>query len=578
MKISPAWRYYVQLFRGSYRIMVFNLLIAAGQSAFLLPIMLLVRYIFDTVLPSENVGLLIRVGASIFLLYVVNAIIDLHTRYVTLRLTKSNTWRLRNELLQRFYVFSRTFYSRADLSKIHTNVVQDTERLDVMSNQLFGKLIPSVAIALLFGVMLAILNPLLFLVILALKPILYFINKWLGRRIRREVRIYRETFETFSKGVLFILQMMDLTRAQAAEQVEIARQSAHHEELHNRSSSLSWMQSAYTTLQSVLFTFWGILILIIGGMGVAAGSMSIGDLITFYVAFGLLSGHLRNISDSIPVLITGNESLNALYDLIQTDDRLPYEGVKPIDFQGEIALEGVRFHYDRDVVLHNVSLSIRSGESIAIIGASGVGKSTIINLILGFYRPDAGQLYADGHPYDDIDLVELRRQMGVVMQDPILFPGTIAENIAYGYPDTTPQQISRAAELAVADDFISQLPNGYQTNVGENGVLISGGQRQRLAIARALLHEPRLLILDEPTNHLDANSMSQLIHNLKTLDNAPAIVVISHNMELVREMQQVYMLHDGQLTVEPQSTTVSSNGGAHKSDNGVTQAVTAEYK
>ncbi len=174
------------------------------------------------------------------------------------------------------------------------------------------------------------------------------------------------------------------------------------------------------------------------------------------------------------------------------------------------------------------------GTRVALVGPNGAGKSTVVQLILGNLRPEAGRIYADGNSYEEIDLVRLRRAIGVVMQEPMLFSGTILENITYGCPDADADEVARAARLSTADSFIQRFPNGYQTVVGEHGFLLSGGERQRIALARAFLRRPKLLILDEHTNHLDAQSVSDLFQNLHELDDAPSIRVISHDATVVR--------------------------------------------
>jgi ATP-binding cassette subfamily B protein/subfamily B ATP-binding cassette protein MsbA len=194
-----------------------------------------------------------------------------------------------------------------------------------------------------------------------------------------------------------------------------------------------------------------------------------------------------------------------------------------------------------------VSLRIEPGEHAALFGPNGAGKSTVVSLILGLYRPQDGHLAADGVPYGEVDVRGLRRQIGVVLQDPVIFPGTIAGNIAYGRPDATEAEIRAAAELATAAAFIDTLPDGYETQVGDEGGLLSGGQRQRIAIARALIARPALLILDEPTTYLDDRSITRLFHNLLHLEGAPSVLVISHDLEVVRKMDTVHHLRDGAL-------------------------------
>jgi ABC-type bacteriocin/lantibiotic exporter with double-glycine peptidase domain len=199
-------------------------------------------------------------------------------------------------------------------------------------------------------------------------------------------------------------------------------------------------------------------------------------------------------------------------------------------------------------VVRDVNLELRPGSSVAIVGPNGAGKSTVLYLILGFYRPLRGALRADGAAYDRLDLVELRRGIGVVMQHPTFFAGTVRENITYGYPEATDEEIAVAARLALADEFIQALPQGYDTPIGEGGLLLSGGEVQRIAIARALLRKPKLLILDEPTNHLESAAIHRLLDHLAALEPRPGVLIISHDREVLRYADVVHRLEDGTLS------------------------------
>lgn len=251
---------------------------------------------------------------------------------------------------------------------------------------------------------------------------------------------------------------------------------------------------------------------------------------------------MRNMVSSVPSILEGNESLSTLYHLAHVDDATPYAGNQTMTFQGKIALREVDFSYENEKILRSVKLTIEPGAKVSIIGPNGVGKSTIVNLVLGFYRPQKGLLFADDHPYPDIDITHLRQGMGVVMQNPIIFPGTIRENIVYGCPEASLESIIRASELATAHEFIDALPEKYDTLMGEQGTLLSGGQCQRIAIARALLREPKLLILDEPTNHLDEASVNQLMQNLKSMEGNPSMLIITQNMNIARQTDCIYVL------------------------------------
>jgi ABC-type bacteriocin/lantibiotic exporter with double-glycine peptidase domain len=257
--------------------------------------------------------------------------------------------------------------------------------------------------------------------------------------------------------------------------------------------------------------------------------------------------------------MSGSEYMARLDRILETAEREPYRGTRPISLQGALELDGVSFGYGDKPLLRDVSLRIERGRRVALFGPNGAGKSTLVSLLLGLYRPQRGTLRADGIPYDELDMPILRRGIGVILQDPIIFPGTIAENIAYGRPDATREDVVRAARSSTASSFIESLSDGYDARVGDEGGLMSGGQRQRIAIARALVTRPSVLILDEPTTHLDDSSISQLMANLEALPGAPAVLTISHDSEVARHADAVYHLRDGRIV----STEVHGRGELH---------------
>jgi len=522
-------------------------IVSIGQSFLHLPILFLVRHVFDDAIPSGNSYLLALIGVTIVFLYFMNGGIALYARYVILGTVKFAIQRFRDEMLNKLYALSRTYYTQADRSRLHTNMVQDTVRVDVMTNALLGQLIPALFISVALGAVLIYLNWLLFLLMLSAVPLLFVVSKSIGKMVRQRVRALHRSFETFSRGMLFVLQMMDLTRIQSAEDYEIERQRRSLQQLRLASGHMAWLRSAYRVVQNTIVGGFGVIVLIVGGRAIATGNMTLGELLSFYAAVALLRSHLYTISSCIPQVIEGNESLSTLYSLLEIRESRPYSGTKRIAFGGKITLESVYFQYKDHPVLHDINLTICPNTTVAIVGPNGAGKSTIANLIIGFYRPQKGQLYADDYPFIELDIVDLRRYIGVVAQDPIIFPGTIWDNVAYGCPDASPQRVVQAAELATAHEFIEQLPQGYDTFVGESGVLLSGGQRQRIALARAFVRQPRLLILDEPTNHLDEVAVRQLMNNLKRLDNVPTTLIIGHDMDIASETEYIYVLQEGRI-------------------------------
>lgn len=542
---AEAWRFFASCFRGKLKILLGYAAVATAQSLLVLPVLFLIRHAFDVVIPRRNVSLLVLMGLGILAIRIANSGISLWLRAGHIRVIKDAVQRLREDLLTRLYVVSRWHYTRADRNTTHAQIVQDTERLDNMSNQVVSTLLPAVFTTLALLVVLAFLNWALLLVMIALAPLLLLTSRITGAIVKRRVFVFQRAFERFSKGVLFVLQQMDLTRAQSCQAQEIERRRAEVRDLRHAGERMAFTYAVHGQLQSVVVSVCGVVILIVGGAAVARASMTIGEFLSFWVAASLVNGYVTTITGAIAEIISGDASMVTLYRLARGGEVEPYRGRRRIQFAGQVEIEGVEFAYDGVTVLKGIDLAIRPGSSVVIAGPNGAGKSTMLYLILGFYQPRGGRMLADGVPYDELDLAELRRAIGVVMQHPTLFAGTILENVSYGRPEATPDDIARAARLALADEFIEKLPRGYDTHVGEDGALLSGGEAQRIALARALLRRPRMLILDEPTNHLESAVIDRLMTNLRTVEERPAIVTISHDVKALRHADYLYWLEDG---------------------------------
>lgn len=549
----PAVRFFLSYYRQRLTRLVLFTLGASLQSLLVLPVLALIRFAFDSAIPAGKVDALVKVGLAIILIRAAGSAISLILRSHVLHTIKGAITALRRDLVSRVYRLSHGYFTGADLAFLHTRIVQDSERVDQLSNTLFSGVVPAAVASVVLFVVLCALNWMLVLAGGIILPLIWFTTRRSGWLVRRHVFTFQRAFEGFSKGVQFTVRQLDLTRVKAFEAQELERQQRHIGELYASGHRMAMSYAVHSQVQRTLTGIGGILILVVGGAAVARGSMTIGEFITFYVAAGMFYGYLDSLTSSIPELLAGNASLATLHRLMTDGEPEPYHGARHIAFDGSVELRGVSFSFGGQPILRQVDLTIAQGDQVAIVGPNGAGKSTIVHLLLGFYRPQHGQVLATSIPFDEIDIRELRRSIGIVPQRPQFFAGTVRQNIAYGSPSATQEEIDAASRLALADEVIAGLPDGYDTAIGEHGVRLSGGEGQRLAIARALLGRPRMLILDEPTNHLDAHAIARLMRGLAEQPERPTLLLISHDPSIVDHADRVYRLHDGTLEPEIQA-------------------------
>ncbi len=542
-----AWRLFLHYFRPHRHRLLGYALGASIVSLLLLPVIWLVRYAFDHAIPDADVGLLCAIGAAIVGVRLVGTVLSLTLRRTVVGVIKRAVTRLREDLLEHVYLAPRDQMSRADLDRLQTRIVQDTERVDVMSNALLSGVLPALFSSVALAAMLMWFSPGLVVLALLLLPAVWLAASFTSRFVSRDVRRFQGAFESFNKGMSFVLRQLDLTRVQACEAEEIVRQKAAIDELRASGERMSWSFAVHGQVQATVTGLLGIALLVVGGIEVARGTLTIGAFLAFYFGAGLLNGFVTSVLRGTADVIAGSLSLATLADVFDSGSPPAYRGRQPLQFEGGFELREVTFTYGRDPVLRAANLRIAPGSHVALIGANGAGKTTVLNLLLGLSAPLAGEVLADGRPYRELDLRLLRRQVGVVMQRGGLFFGTLRSNLTYGNEDVSAEDMTAAARLAGADEFIRALPAGYDTPVGEGGMMLSGGESQRLAIARALLRRPRALILDEPTNHLDVAAVRTLLATLRAAPSSPTIVIVSHDERLMEFADEIWRIVEGRL-------------------------------
>ena len=320
-------------------------------------------------------------------------------------------------------------------------------------------------------------------------------------------------------------------------------------------------------------------ILWVGGSQALAGGMTVGTILLFLSYLSSLYAPIETVMYTGATLQGAAGGARRVLEVLGTEREVADKpgAVALSQVRGEVQFENVSFGYDKErPVLREVSLNARPGEMIALVGATGAGKTTLLSLLPRFFDPWSGRVSLDGHDLRDVRLRSLRHNIGLVLQEPFLFPMTVAENIAYGRPHATAAQIEAAARAARAHDFIIRLPEGYRTIVGERGATLSGGERQRLSIARALLLESPLLILDEPTSALDAETEAALLDAIEKLKGSRTIFVIAHRLSTVQRADRIVVLKEGRIVEEGTHAELLARGGVYAGFHRTQFAVTPE--
>jgi ABC-type multidrug transport system fused ATPase/permease subunit len=308
--------------------------------------------------------------------------------------------------------------------------------------------------------------------------------------------------------------------------------------------------SAVGAFSTVIVGAISVLIMIVGGRAIMTGAMTLGDLVMYIFFVGMMVAPLVQIASIGTQLSEAFAGLDRIREIrsMATEDDLDANRSPAGELEGDVAFDSVDFAYEEDnPVLRDVTFHAPAGTTTALVGPSGAGKSTLIGLVMAFARPTAGRILVDGRDLEDLRLRDYRRQLGVVMQDNILFDGTIRDNIAFARPDATDDEVMTAARIAHCDEFIDRFDKGYDTIVGERGVKLSGGQRQRVAIARAILADPRILFLDEATSSLDSESEAMIRDGLRRLRHGRTTFVIAHRLSTIQSADQILVLDGGRI-------------------------------
>jgi len=504
--------------------------------------------------------------AAVALIAIVGAVSSYVEKYLTTSVSQWVGHDLRRTLYHHIQRLSLAEHDRSRTGDLITRVTSDIGAVqDFINSALLGMLVNAMTLVGMIGVMLY-LNWRFTLIALSIVPVLFLVVYYYTRRIKSASRAVRTQEGKLLSVVEEVLTSIRTVKAFAREDYE--EQRFETESLANVEAGLQArsIKAKLSPVVEVLVAIGTCLVLWYGARLAMAGQISAGVLIVFLLYLGKMYKPMRDLSkmtDTVSKAMVGYERIQEVLD-IKSDVR-DLRGARPAPrFKGRIEFKDVSFNYGTDKrVLEDLSFTIEAGQVAAIVGPSGTGKSTLVSLIPRFYDPASGSVAIDGTDIRQYRLKSLRDQISFVLQDTLLFRATIWENIAYGKPNASPAEIRRAADLANAREFIEEMPDGYDTMVGERGVTLSGGQRQRIAVARAIIRDTPILILDEPTAGLDAASEQAVIGALDTLMKGRTSVVIAHHLGTIRHADVIFVISDSALVEQGTHEELLAHNGVY---------------
>ena len=523
-------------------ILVLNEAAAAAQT----PSETQIGAIFRAIQPV-TMALTVAVGCLLVTM-IISTIVTIFQRRFAAWLTFGVAADIRAHVYRHLHNLSIRFFDKRKTGTVISHITEDSERLqDFM---LEGLSFLAVELLLFFGIggVLFWMNWKLACFILIPIPIIVFGAGWFWKTLRslwhRAWRRRSKLFDVVNDSVSGIR----VVRAFGRQRDEVTRFEESNIDARDYETHAELIWATYYPPLMFALQLGMLIIWYVGGLDILGGTMTLGTLIAFQSYLTMFYEPLRYIS---PLINWASRSMTAAERLFEVIDSQPEQiddgtlEAMP-NIAGEVLFHNMTFGYDsHKPVLKDINLHVKSGEMIGLVGHSGAGKSTLINLICRFYTPDAGRLEIDGVEIEKIQLGDLRRQIGVVLQEPYLFSGTIAENIAYAHPDATMEEIITAAKAANAHEFIVKFPDGYDTEVGERGGSLSGGERQRISIARAILHNPRILILDEATSSVDVETEKKIQQAIDRLVKNRTTFAIAHRLSTLRNADRLFVIEKG---------------------------------
>ncbi|MED5264067.1 MAG: peptidase domain-containing ABC transporter, partial [Cyanobacteriota bacterium] len=546
---GPSWFWpALQRYRG---VLIQVLIAGFVVQLFTLANPLLIQVIIDKVINQRSLDTLQILGFALVIVTVLEGVLGSLKTFLFAETTNRIDQRLGAEVIDHLLRLPLGYFDKRPVGELGSRVSELEKIRNFLTGQALTTLLDA-AFSVIYVVVMVIYSWLLTLIALAVLPIQVGLTLLGAPLFRRQFRQTAEENAKTQSHLVEVLTGIQTVKAQNVEMISRWKWQERYGRYISRSFEKTISGTALSQTSQVLQKISQLLVLWVGASMVLAGDLTLGQLIAFRIISGYVTQPLLRLStiwQSIQELRVSFERLADVIDTPQESNDLDKGKVPLPPLEGDVSFEDLSFSFSKSTapVLKDINLNIKAGTFVGIVGQSGSGKSTLVKLLPRLYSPDQGRILIDGYDIDKVELYSLRRQIGIVPQDPLLFSGSISENIALTQPDADNDEIIMAAKLAVAHDFIMTLPSGYSTPVGERGSSLSGGQRQRIAIARTLLGNPKLLVMDEATSALDYETERKVCDNLVNAMHDCTVFFITHRLSTVRRADVIVVMHQGAI-------------------------------
>lgn len=522
----------------------------------------------DEVITEERYELIPLLSIGFILLMMIKGVANFSQQYLGDKFGVSSVFKLRDALYQKLQRLSFTYYDNARTGDLMSRLTMDVEGFKFFLAAGFKELIRVVILMLISLSVMFYYSVPLALVTMAVMPLLILVVRKFDGEVHPAFRSIRKSLGRLNTRIQENVSGMNTVKSLSKEDFEIDRFTVNNQEYREVNIKTSKIWAKYFPFMEFIGNIAMIALLIYGGTLVINGSLRLGELVAFFSLVNYIIGPLMHLGFIVNQFSQAKAAGERLLEILEADEDIEEKdnAVVKERIAGHVSFNDVTLNYveEDDAALKNITFDAPPGKVVGLIGATGSGKTSITQLMTRFYEPQTGEVLIDGLPTRDYHLKFLRKHIGFVLQESFLFSTTIRENISYGSPDASMDDIIAAAKRAQAHDFIMELPNGYDTMLGERGMGLSGGQRQRIAIARALLIDPSILVLDDATSAVDMETEFKIQKALKEVMEGRTTFIIAHRISSLKHADEILVLDDGEIVERGTHDQLLNNGGPYQ--------------